>query len=118
MLTLVRNIGSSIGISMVIANLSSKTTQMHARIVESVTPFNGAFQMQDIAGTLNLNTDAGRAMVDGMVTKQASIIAYQNDYKLLMYLTLATLPLLLVLGVAKTKVPAPAAKDDEVHVLD
>ena len=45
MLTLIRNIGSSIGISMVIANLTSKTTVMHARLTESVTPFNGALYM-------------------------------------------------------------------------
>src|SRR5579884_811806 len=41
-LTLVRNIGSSVGISMVIAQLTSTTTYMHARLVENVTPFNQA----------------------------------------------------------------------------
>src|SRR6185437_14240576 len=44
-LTLVRNIGSSIGISMVIAQLTSETTVMHARLAEDVTPFNNALQM-------------------------------------------------------------------------
>ncbi len=53
-LTLVRNIGSSIGISMVIANLTSKTTEMHARLVELVTPFNDALQMQDVTTNLNV----------------------------------------------------------------
>ncbi len=48
--TLARNIGSSIGISMVIANLTSKTTEMHARLTEQVTPFNNALQMPDVAG--------------------------------------------------------------------
>ena len=51
-LTLVRNIGSSIGISMVIAKLTSKTTEMHARLVEYVTPFNNALQMPDVASIL------------------------------------------------------------------
>jgi DHA2 family multidrug resistance protein len=119
MLTLVRNIGSSIGISMVIANLTSKTALMHARITESVTPFNGALYMPDVVSTMNVNTDAGRAMLDAIVTKQAAIIAYQNDFKLLMYLTLATLPLLLVLNVdGSKKKRAPGPKQDEVHVLD
>jgi DHA2 family multidrug resistance protein len=118
MLTLVRNIGSSIGISMVIANLTSKTTLMHARIMESVTPFNGALYMPDVVSTMNPNTDVGRAMLDAIVTKQAAIIAYQNDFKLLMYMTLATLPLLLIFGVDGRKKRAPAAKQDEVHVLD
>ena len=117
MLTLVRNIGSSIGISMVIANLTSKTTVMHGRIMESVTPFNDALKMPDIASTLDMSTDVGRATLDAMITKQAAVIAYQNDYLLLMYLTLATLPLLLVLGVSKQQKPA-APQTNEVHVLD
>ena len=54
-LTLVRNIGSSIGISMVIANLTSKTTLMHARLAEHVTPFNDALQMPDVAAHLNID---------------------------------------------------------------
>jgi DHA2 family multidrug resistance protein len=61
-LTLVRNIGSSVGISMVIANLTDKTIEMHARIVEDVTPFNDALQMPDMAAKLNIHTDAGLAM--------------------------------------------------------
>src|SRR5262249_11576525 len=40
--TLIRNLGSSIGVSMVVANLSNKTILMHARLAESVTPFNQA----------------------------------------------------------------------------
>ena len=43
-LTLMRNIGSSIGISIVIAELTSKTTLMHARLAEYVTPFNNALK--------------------------------------------------------------------------
>ncbi|MGZ3411812.1 MAG: DHA2 family efflux MFS transporter permease subunit [Xanthobacteraceae bacterium] len=117
-LTLLRNIGSSIGISMVIANLTSKTTYMHAVIGESVTPFNHALQNSDVTSTLNLNTDAGRAMLDGIVTQQAMVIAYQNDFKLLMYLTLATLPLLFVLGGAhRTRWPTPK-KPAEIHAID
>ena len=75
--------------------------------------------MPDVLSTMNPNTDAGRAMLDAPVTKQASIIAYQNDFKLLMYMTLATLPLLLVLGVASTKKAAPASKQSIIaHALD
>ncbi len=107
MTTLLRNIGSSIGISMMIANLTSKTTEMHARIVEGVTPFNGALQMPDVASSLNINTDTGRAMLDGIVTQQAALIAYLNDFKLLMFLTLAMVPLVMLIGTAK-KAPGSA----------
>jgi DHA2 family multidrug resistance protein len=96
--TLTRNIGSSIGISMVIANLTSKTTEMHARLTEQVTPFNGALQMPDVAQNLNMHTDAGRALLDMIVTQQAAMLAYINDFKLLMILTLAVIPLVFIIG--------------------
>jgi DHA2 family multidrug resistance protein len=101
--TLVRNIGSSIGISMVIANLTSKTTQMHERIGENVTPFNNALQFPDIASILNTGTDAGRAMLDAIVTQQAAVIAYANDFKLLMVLCILSMPLVFVIG--KSRAP-------------
>ena len=114
-LTLVRNIGSSIGISMVIANLTSKTTEMHARLTESVTPFNDALQMLDVANTLNVHTDTGRALLDMIVTQQATMIAYLNDYKLLMFLTLATIPLIFIIGKSQQ---ASVRQDEEPVVID
>jgi len=117
MLTLVRNIGSSIGISMVIAQLTSGTTYMHARLTENVTPFNGALQMPDVAGTMNLQSDTGRAMLDQIVTQQANLIAYLNDYKLLMYLTLFMIPLVWIIGTTRKKA-AGGAHDEEPVVID
>jgi DHA2 family multidrug resistance protein len=97
-LTLVRNIGSSLGISMVIAQLTNATVRMHANLVESVTPFNDALKMPGVAPILNMATDSGRAMMDLIVTQQAAIIGYANDFKLLMYLTMATIPLVFFIG--------------------
>ncbi|HET9717123.1 MAG TPA: DHA2 family efflux MFS transporter permease subunit [Pseudolabrys sp.] len=96
--TLTRNIGSSVGISMVIANLTSKTTEMHARLTEHITPFNDALQMPDVGTILNVHSDIGRALLDLIVTQQATMIAYLNDFKLLMILTLAVIPLVLIIG--------------------
>ena len=115
-LTLVRNIGSSVGISMMIANLTSKTTEMHARISESVTPFNDALQMPDVASHLDLQTDTGRALLDGIVTQQASLIAYLNDFKLLMFLTLAMMPLVMIIGATGPANGAP--KQGAAHAMD
>lgn len=112
MLTLVRNIGSSVGISMVIAQLTSTTTVMHARLTEHVNPFNNA--LQQAGAMLSTATDQGRALLDLMVTQQATIISYDNTFKLLMVLTLVALPLVLAIGKArKTSGPAP-----EVHAMD
>jgi DHA2 family multidrug resistance protein len=121
MLTLVRNIGSSVGISMVIANLTSETTYMHERIGADVTPFNDALQMPDVAANLNLSTDTGRAILDGIVTQQASLIAYLNDFKLLMVLTLIMVPLVMLIGTKKKRPDAASEEEimeDAVHAMD
>jgi DHA2 family multidrug resistance protein len=111
--TLTRNIGSSIGISMVIANLTSKTTEMHARLTEQVTPFNNALQMPDVAGNLDVHTDVGRALLDTIVTQQAAMLAYINDFKLLMILTLAVTPLVLIIGTVRR---TPSAKPEHAAI--
>jgi DHA2 family multidrug resistance protein len=113
-LTLVRNLGSSVGISVVIAQLTSTTSGMHARLSEFVTPFNDALTMPD-AVMLNAGTELGRAMMDRLLTQQATIIAYANDFKLLMYLTLATIPLVFVIGVARVRPMAPAEPPAPAH---
>jgi len=113
MLTLVRNIGSSIGISWVIANLTSTTIVMHARLTEHVTPFNNA--LQQAGAMLNMATDQGRALMDQLVTQQATIISYDNTFKLLMVLTLVSLPLVLAIGRTRAK---PGAAAPEVHAMD
>jgi len=115
-LTLVRNIGSSIGISMVIANLTDKTTEMHARIVENVTPFNNALQMPDVTANLDLHSQTGLAMLDGIVTQQAAMLAYLNDFKLLTILTLAMMPLVLIIRAARKS--ARQGQPEEAHVLE
>src|SRR5690242_13788633 len=119
MLTLVRNIGSSIGISMVIAQLTSETTVMHARLVEDVTPFNNALQMPDVHRLLDITTETGRAMLDAIVTQQASLIAYLNDFKLLMYLTLIVIPLIFIIGRSRQAMaPSGGGHDDEPIVME
>jgi DHA2 family multidrug resistance protein len=114
-LTLVRNIGSSVGISMVIANLTSTTTLMHARLAEEITPFNNA--LQQAGSMLSTVTDQGRALLDIMLTQQATIIAYDNTFKLLMILTLITMPFVLAIGSSRAK-KAPAAVPAEAHAMD
>ena len=65
---------------------------------------------------LNLGTEAGKAMLDGMITQQAALIAYLNDFKLLMILTLLTVPLVMLIGTTRT--PSAAKQDDVVHAMD
>src|ERR1700688_1529602 len=94
--SLSRNIGSSVGISVVNALLTRNTQVNHAEIAQHVTAVNRIFSDPTIAQFWNPLTAAGRAALDAMVTQQAQIIAYIDDYKLLMIATLAVIPLLIV----------------------
>ncbi len=96
MWTLVRNLGSSIGVSVVIANLTNKTIMMRAHLAESVTPFNQAMA-DPAAAMLDPSTETGRALLENLITQQATIIAYANDFKLMMIVTLLAFPLILLI---------------------
>jgi DHA2 family multidrug resistance protein len=94
--SLSRNIGSSIGIAVVNSLLTHNTQVNHAAIAQHVTAVNRVFDDPMIARFWNPVTAAGRAALDAVVTRQAQIIAYIDDYKLLMIATLAVVPLLIV----------------------
>jgi DHA2 family multidrug resistance protein len=106
MLTLVRNIGSSVGISIVIAQLAQGTIQAHARLVEFVTPFAGALDTFGPTVQFDVKTDTGRAMLDALISQQAAIIAYSEDFRLLKFLLVATIPFILMLGSSKSRGPS------------
>lgn len=107
--TLVRNLGSAVGISMAIAFLTGKTSEMHARLSEHITPFNDALRQ---AGPLiDPSTDQGRMLLDNLVTQQASVIAYQNDFWMLMMCTLITMPFVLLIGSSHTRRTGPATAE-------
>ena len=92
--SLVRNIGSSVGIALVQALLVRNTQTVHAALAERVV-------VSDTA------PDA-LAMLNAEVTRQASMIAYVDDFWLMTLLTLAVIPLLLLIRpAAKTAAPAP-----------
>ena len=94
--SLSRNVGSSIGISAVNSLLVVNTQVNHADIAQHVTAVNRVFEDPTIAQCWNPVTAAGRAALDAVVTRQAEIIAYIDNYKLLMIATLVAIPLLIV----------------------
>jgi MFS transporter, DHA2 family, multidrug resistance protein len=100
-----RNIGSSVGISVVSALITENVQSNHASLAAYVTPFNHAFDAPAAVEAVNPLTAAGRAALDGMITLQATVIAYIDDFKLLMLMSLCAMPLVLLLR--KPKV-APA----------
>jgi len=95
--SLMRNIGSSIGISVVVSYLSQRTQINHAVLADHITPFNLALKQAAQAGGYGLNTTQGLIAINAEVTRQAATLAYLQDFRLMMLVSLAALPLLLLL---------------------
>ena len=94
---LARTVGSSMGISVVNSLLTYSTQVNHADITTHVTAFNRMLGAPHIAAFWSPFTAGGRAALDSVINQQAQVIAYDNDYKFIMFSTLATLPLLFFL---------------------
>jgi len=107
--SLVRNVGSSVGISMVTVVLSQSTQTNHAQLAEHANPFNPLYRAPWLPQGWSLTDPAGLALVDQAVTMQAATIAYLNDFRLMMYVTLAAIPMLLFLRPPRRIVPSPGA---------
>ena len=94
--SLVRNIGSSIGIALVQTLLVRNTQIAHAALGAHVNYANPALQDAGVASIDNLANGAGMSALNAEITRQASMIAYVDDYWLMMILTIAVIPLLLL----------------------
>jgi DHA2 family multidrug resistance protein len=92
--SLIRNIGSSVGISVVTTLLTRNTQLMHSRLAEQVTPFSDVMHAQAPGA---LTSASGLAALNATVSSQAAMIAYNDDFKLMMMLTLCAVPLVMLL---------------------
>jgi DHA2 family multidrug resistance protein len=90
--SLMRNIGSSIGISIVQTLMTRNTQISHADLAANITPFNPAIQPM-----LGNGSSYDIAALNASITQQASMIAYLNDFKLMFMATLLVIPLLLLI---------------------
>src|ERR1700758_3654855 len=117
MLTLVRNVASSVGISLVIAQLTEGSRRIYAVLSEHISPFNQALQMPDVSRLINLNSDAGRALADVLVGLQAQIIAFERDYQLVMIFILCSIPLAIMIGSTKAALRSQGSGGAEQHAV-
>jgi DHA2 family multidrug resistance protein len=92
--SLVRNIGAAIGVSVTSTVLARNAQALHEVIGASVTPFN---RVLGTIGPFNPATQKGAALLDRLINQQAEIIAYVNDYVLLICTTLPAILLLLLM---------------------
>jgi len=97
MYSLVRSLGSSIGISLVITYLAQQTQANHAALASYIDPLRLPMLQATEMGAVSLSTTQGLMAIDGEVTRQAATLAYLQDFRLMMWITLSALPLILLL---------------------
>lgn len=111
MFSLVRNMGQGIGISLVSAVLTSMMQVNHAELAERLNFSSLAVQTQ-MPGLLSGNLQT-MAMVNGLVQQQSAILAYLDDFWLMMLLSIGSIPLILMLrGPKKDKAAPPKTKEE------
>lgn len=93
--SLCRNIGSAIGISVTAFMLARNIQTSHAGLAADLTPFNRLLQWGN--HLTDPTTLKGAALLDQMVTRQALIIAYNNDFLMMSIVSIPALLMLLLL---------------------
>jgi DHA2 family multidrug resistance protein len=101
MRSLMRNLGGSIGISSLETLLIQNTQIVHSRLVEHLRPDNPLARAPFLAQPFSLTTPSGIAALNAEVTRQAAMVAYVDDYALMMVIVLLLIPLLLLVRRAR-----------------
>jgi len=94
--TLVRNLGSSVGISIMNALVVANTQTMHASLAGTVVPSDAVFRAT-VPKMFDPATTAGITSLNGEITRQASMVAYVDDFRLMFIITIACMPMLLLM---------------------
>jgi MFS transporter, DHA2 family, multidrug resistance protein len=94
--TLVRNLGSSVGISIMNALVVANTQTMHDSLSAKIVP-SDAVVRATLPKMFDPATAAGITSLNGEVTRQASMVAYVDDFRLMFIITIACMPMLLLM---------------------
>ena len=108
--TLIRNIGSAAGISIMQARFVSGIETHHAKLVEHARPDNPLFQAY---APLVFQTQDAIAKFNGLVTRQASMLSYIDDFQLMLGITILCAPMILLM-----RTPKKASGGETIHVAE
>ncbi|MFT5449906.1 MAG: DHA2 family multidrug resistance protein [Gammaproteobacteria bacterium] len=95
---LIRNIGSSIHISISIALVIRMTRTNYAEIAPVLSPFNELLSMQWVTGGFSIDSPGGLRAISGEVARQATMIGYIDSFYFFSITALLVLPLVLLIS--------------------
>jgi MFS transporter, DHA2 family, multidrug resistance protein len=91
--SLMRNIGSSIGISVLFTQLDRYAQINHVYLGTHINPFNPWFWKAGLPSVVDPSTTQGLALLNRMVTRQADLIGFLNDFRVMVLLAVLAMPL-------------------------
>ena len=92
--TLIRNLGASVGISIMNALVVANTQTMHSSLAARIIP-SDAMVRTGLPLSFDPSTTAGISALNGEITRQATMVAYVDDFRLMFFITIACMPMLL-----------------------
>ena len=111
--SLMRNLGGSVGISILEALLAQNTQTVHSRLVEGLRPDNPLAQAPYLSAPFSLTTPFGVAALNAEVTRQAAMVAYIDDFALMMLIVLMSVPLLFLVRRPRAHLAERASAADD-----
>ena len=115
LMNLSRNIGASVGISVVTALLGAGIQTNHEELGSRLPDLGTSGSDPIVAAITGATTDQVLAIANGIVNQQAAMIAYLNDFQLMMLLTAGAIPLILFLRRPAKTAPMGSAADAMGH---
>jgi DHA2 family multidrug resistance protein len=109
--TLIRNLGSSVGISIMNALVVANTQTVHASLAGKVVASDPVVRAT-LPRMFDPATTAGITALNTEVTRQASMVAYVDDFRLMFIITIACMPMLLIM-----RKPRRAGRD-QIHAVE
>jgi DHA2 family multidrug resistance protein len=95
---LLRNLGSSVFISVCVAEIVRSTGVNYSRMIESISPYNQNLALPWVIGAWDMNSLSGLQRIANEISRQSALIAYLNAFGLFTAACAATLPLILLVG--------------------
>lgn len=106
---LVFEIGSSIGVAVIVGRHISDIQTNHAALTEHINPFNELFRYADVASRWAMDSPQGLAALEAEINRQSVMIAYNNAFFATFVLSLALIPVVLLFRRVKPPEPEETA---------
>ncbi len=111
MFTLIRNIGSAIGISVLQAMTIRNSATVHSRLVEGIRPDNPILDWH--LPNFDFDMPSAVAQLNSEITRQAAMVSYVDAYWALFLVTIAMAPMILFMRPSRRK---PTDQDVGLHM--